>query len=72
MSKTYNDPAKQLSRQKLRDFIQKTVLSKKRAKDVRVVCFPGAEVEGEEGLEIKEIYDPLGIPRKNITGLERD
>ncbi|MDI6720777.1 MAG: hypothetical protein QMD85_00190 [Candidatus Aenigmarchaeota archaeon] len=44
----------------------------KRPKDIRVLCFPGAEQEGEEALEIYKIYDPLGIPRKNITGLERE
>ncbi|MEK6890442.1 MAG: hypothetical protein AABX35_04615 [Nanoarchaeota archaeon] len=70
MSKTYNDPAKQLSREKFREFI-KIHTKFKKPKDIKVVCFPGAEVEGEEALEVKEIYDPLGIPRANIIGLER-
>ncbi len=71
MVDTYNDPIKQKSRERQRDFIARS-LSFKRPQDIRVVCFPGAEVKGEEGLEIREVYDPLGIPRKNITGLELD
>lgn len=68
---TYNDPAKQRSREKLLDFIRKH-LSFRKPKDLRVVCFPGAEIEGEEALEVREVYDRLGIPRQNITGLEQD
>lgn len=70
MVKSYNDPVKKLSRVKLREFIKDNLnvpLEK-----ARVVCFPGAEIKGEEGLEIKEIYDPLGIPRENIVGLENN
>ena len=70
MTRTYNDPVKQLSREKLREFIQRNVLRYRRSDEVRVVCFPGAEVEGEEGLEVKEVYDSLGIPRSNVVGLE--
>lgn len=70
--KTYNDPAKQLWRVKLREFIAEHILPYRNPRTVRVACFPGAEIEGEEGLEIKEVYDPLGIPRENIVGLERD
>jgi hypothetical protein len=33
----------------------------------RVLCLPGAEAR-----EIIEVYDPLGIKRKNIIGVERD
>jgi len=69
---TYKDPVKQKSREKQREFIAKNLLSFKKPKDVRVVCFPGAEAEGEEALEVKEIYDSLGIPRQNIVGLEAD
>jgi hypothetical protein len=68
-TRTYNDPAKQLSRIKLREFIERHFSEKKR-KDLRVLCLPGAEAEGEEALEVKEVYDPLGIPRRNIVGLE--
>lgn len=72
MVRTYHDPVKQLAREKLREFIKKRLLSSKNPEDLRVVCFPGAEVKGEEALEVKEVYDPLGIPRQNITGLEVD
>jgi len=69
--KSYNDPAKQKTREKQREFIRQH-LSHKRARDTIVACFPGAEKEGEEALEVKEIYDPLGIPRGNVFGLERE
>ncbi len=69
--KTYNDPAKQLARTKLREFIAKHY-SERKIRDLKVLCFPGAEAEGEEALEVKEVYDSLGIPRKNIIGLECD
>jgi len=69
-SKTYEDEVKQKSREKQREFIKNNLLIKKRTKDIRVVCFPGAEVDGEEAIEVKEVYDKLGIPRENIIGLE--
>jgi 16S rRNA A1518/A1519 N6-dimethyltransferase RsmA/KsgA/DIM1 with predicted DNA glycosylase/AP lyase activity len=34
---------------------------------LKVACFPGAEA-----LEITQVYDPLKIRRKNITGIEID
>jgi len=68
--KSYDDPVKALAREKLRDFIASELLPIKRARDIRVVCFPGAENEGEEALEVRQVYDPLGIPRENIVGLE--
>lgn len=70
MSKSYDDPVKAEARSKLRSFIERNSL--KRFEDLRVLCFPGAEVEGQEALEVKQIYDALGIPRGNITGLEID
>ncbi len=72
MSKTYNDLAKKLWREKLKEFIAKQYSDRLVRQKLRVACFPGAEVEGEEALEVKEVYDPLGIPRANIVGLERD
>jgi hypothetical protein len=70
MVKTYQDPAKDKSRAKLKEFIEKHL--DKDPKETRVVCFPGAEKKGEEALEVREVYDALGIPRQNITGLEYD
>lgn len=70
--KSYEDPIKEKSRERSRLFIKKHVLSYKPPRDVRVLCFPGAEQDGQEALEVKSIYDPLGIPRKNILGIEID
>lgn len=70
--KSYDDPAKRISRDRLREFIKTNLLSVRNPKDVKVLCFPGAEQEGQEAVEVKEVYDPLGIPRENIVGLEMD
>lgn len=72
MSKTYNDPSKQLARNKLREFILKQFPDLKVRQRLRIACFPGAEKEGEEAIEVKEVYDPLGILRNNVVGIERD
>lgn len=72
MAKSYDDPVKSESRTRLRKFIEKNLLPFARPRDIKVLCFPGAEQDGQEGLEIKEVYDPLKIPRKNIIGLETD
>lgn len=69
---SYNDPKKHEARVKMREFIQKYLFSIKKPLQTKVVCFPGAEVEGEEALEVKEVYDSLGIPRANVVGLEYD
>lgn len=71
MVKSYDDFAKQKAREKLRDFIRRN-LSFKKLSDIKVVCFPGAEEDGEEALEVKQVYDTIGIPRENIVGLECD
>ncbi len=70
--KTYNDPAKQLWREKLREFIVRQFPDRLVRKNLRVACFPGAEQEGEEALEVIEVYDQIDIQRKNIVGLERE
>ncbi|MBN1544043.1 hypothetical protein JW898_01120 [Candidatus Woesearchaeota archaeon] len=69
MPKSYDDPVKQLSREKLRDFIVKYGFPHRKPEDTRVVCFPGAEPDGV-AIEVTEVYDKLGIPRQNIVGLE--
>lgn len=68
--KSYADPVKAKSRDALEKFVR-THLSFKKPKKLEVLCFPGAEQDGEAGLELA-VYDRLGIPRKNITGLECD
>jgi hypothetical protein len=67
MPKTYNFKAKKDSRKMLLDFIKSNLLPIKPASQIRVLCLPGPEA-----LEIIEIYDELGIPRKNISCVERD
>ncbi len=69
MEKTYNDPVKQIARERLRAFCEKYL--QKDPRPMEVFCFPGAEKEGQEGLELA-IYDAMGIPRHNITGVELD
>ncbi len=69
METTYIDPAKSVSRDRIREFIGRNYA---RPSKLSVLCFPGAEAQGQEALEVKEVYDPLNIPRENITGLEYD
>lgn len=65
MKRYKDDWAKSKSRDMLRDSIERNLLSFMRPQDVKVLCFPGID-----GAEIIEVYDRLGIPRSNITGLE--
>ncbi len=71
MVRSYHDPMKQKARANLVYFVRK-YLSHISPKDMRVLCFPGAEIDGQEALEVKEVYDVLGVPRQNIIGVERD
>ncbi|MFA5188373.1 MAG: hypothetical protein WC460_03355 [Patescibacteria group bacterium] len=66
---SYDDPAKRLSREKIREFINKHLIKEASYKptQLKIVC-----LETPEALEIKEVYDKLGILRKNITILEQD
>ena len=61
------DWAKEKSRVLVRDMIKNTLLRFKRPELIKVLCLPGVCASG-----IFEIYDPLGIPRANIVGVERD
>ncbi len=61
------DPAKAKSRGLLKSMIERTLLNFRKPSQIEVLCFPGVDAA-----EIHEVYDPLGIPRANITGLERD
>ncbi len=66
--KRYEDDwAKAKSRELVRDVIQRTLLTFRKPKDLKVLCFPGIDAT-----EVFQVYDALGIPRQNITGLERD
>jgi hypothetical protein len=68
IQKHYNDDwAKSRSRDLVRGMIEDTVLQYRKPSQVTVLCFPGVDAT-----EIEEVYDPLGISRENIIGLERD
>ena len=58
------DSAKRLWRRKIVEFVRKH-FSEKQIRNFNVFCLPGSEM-----LEIFEVYDELGVKRKNITGLE--
>ncbi len=62
----YDYPNKRAWRQKWLEFIVKHVRENNiNPKDLKVLCLPGPEA-----LEIKEVYDRLGIPRENVHGVE--
>ena len=61
------DRAKSASRTLVRETIEKTLLTYRNPRDLQVLCFPGIDAQ-----EIFEVYDPLGISRSNIIGIERD
>jgi len=68
LSKRYeSDWAKSKARTLLREMIKKHSLDYKKAQNLKVLCFPGIDAA-----EIFEVYDPLGIPRHNIIGIERE
>jgi hypothetical protein len=62
---SFDTPVKRCVRAEYREFLRTTILRHKKAKDVKVLCLPG-----HEAVEIFEVYDRLGIPRKNIYGVE--
>ncbi|MEK6898776.1 MAG: hypothetical protein AABW79_01630 [Nanoarchaeota archaeon] len=62
-----NDPAKAKARDLLRGMVDRTLLRFQKPSDLYVLCFPGIDAA-----EIHQVYDPLSIPRENITGIERD
>ncbi|MBT3865833.1 hypothetical protein HOF78_01880 [Candidatus Woesearchaeota archaeon] len=61
------DWAKAKSRDLVRGMVERTLLTFRKPQDISVLCFPGIDAA-----EVTEVYDPLGIPRENIVGLERD
>ncbi|MBL7206448.1 MAG: hypothetical protein ISS36_02515 [Candidatus Aenigmarchaeota archaeon] len=61
---SYDTKIKELARkEQLRFFSSQMKWLGKSPKRLKVACFPGEE-------EISEVYDPLGIPRGNIVGIE--
>lgn len=68
LQKAYgNDQAKSKSRDLVRRVIERNLLKFRKPSQLKVLCFPGIDAT-----EIHEVYDPLGIPRENIVGVERD
>lgn len=63
---SYQSKVKQVCRRYLREFIE-AHFNEVKIRTARVLCFPGPEA-----LEIHKIYVPLGIPCRNIIGLEHD
>lgn len=65
-SKHYSDDwAKSKSREVSRDMISRCLLPIVPAARLKVLCLPGRDLE-----ELHEVYDPIGIKRENITGIE--
>ncbi|MBI4981356.1 hypothetical protein HZC30_07435 [Candidatus Woesearchaeota archaeon] len=64
----YNHPAKTRWREIWKEFIQANLeLTPQNTREKLVLCLPGPEA-----LEVLQVYDALGIPQENITGLERE
>jgi hypothetical protein len=68
LEKQYNqDWAKAKSRDLVKEMIARTLLRFRKPAELRVLCFPGIDAE-----EVFQVYDPLGIPRENVVGVERE
>ena len=63
----HSDWAKAESRDLVRGMIDRTLLRFRKPYELKVLCFPGIDAT-----EVFQVYDPLGIPRGNIIGVERD
>lgn len=64
---TYDFEAKRLYRAQLKSFIEKHYPTEIERCNLRVACLPG-----HEGLEVSEVYLPLGIKPTRIYGIEQD
>ncbi|MGV8141605.1 MAG: hypothetical protein ACP5NW_04160 [Candidatus Woesearchaeota archaeon] len=67
MKDTYDYDQKAQVRDELRDFISRHYPKLYDRKNLKVLTFLG-----HEDHELRQIWDPLGIPRKNITALEKN
>lgn len=65
--KSFDTGVKHRIRSEMRSFLRTTVLKDYSPKDIHVLCLPSSQA-----VEIFDVYDKLGIPRKNIIGVERD
>jgi hypothetical protein len=64
MKDSYGFEAKGMAREKERDFVAKHYSERER-KNLKVLT-----LLGHEDYELKQIWDPLGVPRENITVVE--
>src|SRR3989344_7324064 len=67
---TYDYASKRAFRQRLVNFVIRHYTRDER-KGLRYLCLPGYDSFNKTSLEIQQVVDPLGIPRENVTGLER-
>ncbi len=65
MKDTYDFDSKAKAREKLRAFVETVASKRSRRKDMKVLT-----MSGHEDVEFKQVWDPLGIPRENITVVE--
>lgn len=61
------DWAKAKARKIVKDTIADTLLVSERPENLRVLCLPGVDAT-----ELTQVYLPLGIPKTNIVGVEKD
>ncbi|MFH1358564.1 MAG: hypothetical protein ABIH37_01610 [archaeon] len=66
MKDTYDFEAKTKARERLRRFIER-IHPRKRRSGLRVLTMLGHEEN-----ELEQIWDPLGVPRRNITNVEHN
>lgn len=67
IKESYNYASKQKIRKELKDFIEKNYPKQGQRKGLKVLSLMGHEEH-----ELNTIYDPLEIPRQNITVVERN
>ncbi len=65
--RSFDTPVKRRVRAEYREFLRETVLRHKKPGEVKVLCLPGYEA-----IESFEVYDRLGIPRRNVYAAEWD
>ena len=67
MKETYGCPSKALARKELHDFIKESYPVTTQRANLRVLT-----LLGHEDHELRQIWDPLGFKRANITTLDKD
>lgn len=65
MKDTYDYEQKAQARRELRDFVSRTYPNESQRKNLKVLT-----LMGHEDNELTEVWDPLGIPRSNISSVE--